>query len=432
MALALPLGAACAALVSLPDVPGIEDAGTTLDVVPLDHASAPHDAGANRHVGSSGSGSEHSRVDASVDARKHPLESGGTDAPHRTDAPTCAELCASDQCSDSGCLGSTTVAKSCVVDAGDHGVCGVGDAQGACCESDEVQGGTFFRTYDPSDGGVTRARDGGPTGEANPATVSGFRLDTYLVTVGRFRPFVAAVLADGGFAPEAGAGRHTYLNGGSGLASVGDAGDTYEQGWNASFEANVAPTSSNLTYCSTAALYPYATWTPAPGPNEDRPINCVNWYEAYAFCIWDGGFLPSEAEYEYAAAGGAEQREYAWGETPPGTMNEYAIYGCDYPSMSATCSGVMNLAPVGSAPMGMGRWGQVDLAGEVWEWQLDTYASTYTNPCVDCAFLGPSVTRVIRGDAFGGALVNLLPGSRTDVSPTSRGGNIGVRCARSP
>ena len=48
-------------------------------------------------------------------------------------------------------------------------------------------------------------------------------------------------------------------------------------------------------------------------------MNCVNWFEAYAFCIWDGGFLPSDTEWEYAAAGGSLQREYPWGSTAPGT-----------------------------------------------------------------------------------------------------------------
>jgi hypothetical protein len=36
----------------------------------------------------------------------------------------------------------------------------------------------------------------------------------------------------------------------------------------------------------------YSTWTPSPGNNENLPVNCINWYRAYAFCTWDGGFLP--------------------------------------------------------------------------------------------------------------------------------------------
>ena len=48
------------------------------------------------------------------------------------------------------------------------------------------------------------------------------------------------------------------------------------------------------------------TWTSAAGANEKRPQNCLSFYDLHAFCIWDGGFLPSEAEWEYAAAGGSD------------------------------------------------------------------------------------------------------------------------------
>jgi formylglycine-generating enzyme required for sulfatase activity len=126
--------------------------------------------------------------------------------------------------------------------------------------------------------------------------------------------------------------------------------------------------------------------------NENLPINCVNWYEAYAFCIWDGGFLPSEAEWEYAAAGGSEQREYPWGSAAPGTANQYAIYDCDYGSDAGGCpnpgvGSIANIAPVGTATLGAGLWGQLDLIGDLMVWTLDGRAP-YVDPCSDCSDLG--------------------------------------------
>jgi sulfatase modifying factor 1 len=292
----------------------------------------------------------------------------------------------------------------------------------SCCTSLEVAGGTYYRTY---------TNDGtGPTGEADPATVSSFRLDKYLVTVGRFRQFVSAVLPpDGGagWLPSPGSGKHTHLNGGNGLNATGGG---YEPGWVATDDGNVAPTNANLA-CDAM----FATWTNSAGTQENLPINCVNWWESYAFCIWDGGFLPSEAEFEYAAAGGSQQREYPWGSTAPGTACpgtgcQYAIYGCEYPSGTEVCVGVANIAPVGTATLGAGLWGQLDLAGDVSEWNLDWYAPY--EPCTDCADFVATPSRVLRGGYFGfpNAAVLLSPRRDTDT-PASRDNSIGFRCSRS-
>jgi len=277
--------------------------------------------------------------------------------------------------------------------------------------------------------------------------VSTFRLDKYEVTVGRFRQFANAVLPpDGGagWLPAAGTGKHTHLNGGQGLVDVGappDAGTVYETGWDATDNSDIAPTNENLASC----VPYYGTWTTTAQSNENLPINCVTWYEAYAFCIWDGGFLPSDDEWEYAAAGGAAQLEYPWGMMAPGTANQYAIYDCYYPSGTTNCVGVSNIAPVGTATLGAGLWGQLDMDGDVDEWNLDWY-EPYVDPCVDCAFLTPVISedRVMRGGDFSQYTYTaantpppfppspLLPPDRSNASPSVRNGYIGFRCARTP
>jgi formylglycine-generating enzyme required for sulfatase activity len=315
--------------------------------------------------------------------------------------------CGAGQCINGVC---TTSPPSCPT--GDAGISGCGAGDESCCTSLEVPGGTYYRTY-------TSDADGG-TGMADPATVSGFRLDKYLVTVGRFRQFVAAW--NGGWRPAAGTGIHTHLNGGKGLVSAGSAG-AYETGWNpVLWNSYVAPTDANLTSCNNYYLN-FSTWTSAPGSQENLPINCVNWYASYAFCIWDGGFLPSDAEWEFAAAGGSEHREYPWGTENPGSGCQYAIFG--------GCSRV----PVGAAMAGAARWGQLDMVGNGLEWILDAYAP-YTDTCTDCTQVTLlNNSRVLRGGDFSGDALGLSPMYRDQADPSVRINGpigLGLRCARIP
>jgi formylglycine-generating enzyme required for sulfatase activity len=337
------------------------------------------------------------------------------------------------ECSAAQVSRETTSAGSCA--AAGPGRTDCGSAVESCCTSLPVPGGSFFRTY---------FNDGtGATQQADPASVSAFRLDKYLVTVGRFRQFVNAW--EFGFRPAAGSGKHIHLNGGLGL-SVGGAARGNEGGWLISNDAQVAPTDANLSDPACNIGGHYSTWTPAPAGQENLPINCVTWFEAYAFCIWDGGFLPSRAEWEYAAAGGSNLLEHPWGSADPGTSNQYAIYGCYFPSASptatpSTCTGVQNIAPVGSAPLGAGSWGHLDLVGDVGQWFVDDVnfdsmlATILPNPCLDCADLidqNAANDRATAGGIFDADSVTLKPPETGLAFAFDRDSGVGVRCARAP
>ena len=92
---------------------------------------------------------------------------------------------------------------------------------------------------------------------------------------------------------------------------------------------------------------------------------------------------------------------------------------------------VTDLVAVGTKPAGDGRWGQSGLAGNVWEWTLDWYA-TYVSACADCADLTTALNRVFRGGDFSVVAARLRAGFRNNTPPLARYDSIGVRCGRTP
>lgn len=293
----------------------------------------------------------------------------------------------------------TCVAPSC---NGLPAACGP-EANGDCCAMLEVPGGTFFRSYDT-------ATDGTHSDMSAPATVSSFVLDKYEVTVGRYRRFVDAGKGTRQRPPTAGDGVRTRIP-----------GSGWDPAWNANLPADTAALSASLACGST-----YQTWTAEPGANESLPISCITWYEAFAFCAWDGGFLPTEAEWNYAAAGGSEQRAYPW-SVPASSLS----VDCSHANFDngPQCVGTLNR--VGSeSPTGDARWGHADMGGNLAEWTLDA-AGAYESPCDDCARLAASANHVERGGDYQTISASLRTAFRNDVSWDFRG-SIGVRCARAP
>ena len=280
-------------------------------------------------------------------------------------------------------------------------ICGP-NGNGDCCASNVVTGGTFNRGNDAT----------------YPATVSDFRLDTYEITVGRFRKFWNTYP---GNMPPAGSGKNPN--------------NASDPGWDATWNTSSLPASQAALTTKIECQTTYQTWTAG---NDALPMNCIDWFEAEAFCIWDGGRLPTEAEWNYAAAGGTQQRVYPWGSAALDCTyaNFYgAAGGTDY--CVAPRTGAVNR--VGSeSPKGDGLYGQADLAGNVWEWVQDWYVNPYTNPCDNCACLTVSSSRVLRGGGFGFSASHLLSSYRGGVTPSGVGGStpafhdydFGARCAR--
>jgi formylglycine-generating enzyme required for sulfatase activity len=292
----------------------------------------------------------------------------------------------------------------------------------SCARSPLVRGGAFERGVNAD----------------SPATVTDFRLDAYEITVGRFRKFVDAWL--GGWRPAAGSGKHAHLNGGAGLVNANGGN---ESGWDPAWTAYVGAPSrtavgpsgpgatTKASWDANATCFGgFATWTSAPGANERKPMTCLGWYDALAFCVWDGGFLPSEAEWEYAAAGGSEARPFPWGSAVPSTNTNLAVYGCWFDGAGA-CSGTTSIAPVGSAPAGAGRWGQLDLAGGVVEWSMDADLP-FVVPCTDCINVDAASPRIVRGGSFTDTAANIAATARGGALPAFRGFDYGGRCARRP
>jgi formylglycine-generating enzyme required for sulfatase activity len=294
--------------------------------------------------------------------------------------------------------------------------CGA-DENADCCQAAMVPGGTFYRSYDT-------AADIEFPNKGYPATVSPFVLDTYEVTVGRFRMFVNAGMGTRERPPASGSGAHPELEADSG----------WDTSWNVKLASDTATLSQNLTLGAHCSEH---TWTATPGANENKPLNCVTWYEALAFCIWDGGYLPTEAEWSYAAGGGDQHRAYPWSDPdPPSPTNidcMHANYHLGFPSgMHCVNGSVGGTNHVGSeSPAGDGRWGHSDLAGNVWEWLLDWHADPYLLPCIDCARLTMALHgREVRGGGYGNPAKDLRVAGRGQHPPASRNNSFGLRCAR--
>lgn len=117
-----------------------------------------------------------------------------------------------------------------------------------------------------------------------------------------------------------------------------------------------------------------------PGSNihgkDDHPVVHIAYADALAYAVWAGKDIPTEAEWEYAARGGHEGREYAWGdELAPGGRHMANTWQGIFPNENLVEDGYERTSPVGSYPPN--DYGLYDMIGNVWEWTADWYAAQH-------------------------------------------------------
>ncbi|SMQ85424.1 Formylglycine-generating enzyme, required for sulfatase activity, contains SUMF1/FGE domain [Devosia lucknowensis] len=211
-----------------------------------------------------------------------------------------------------------------------------------------VRGGrTFVGTDTPE-----IAQDG--EGPKRAITLADFGLEAETVTVERFASFVEAT----GYVSEA------------------------EQfGWTSVFFGDSAHLSAASAVGSRLPWWHRvdgAHWRHPEGPGSniddrlDHPVTQVSWTDAKAFAAWVGGRLPTEAEWEHAARGGAQDRRFPWGEAEPDDEAIHAnIWQGQFPHRNTLADGHERTAPARSfEPNSLGFY---NMAGNVWEWTADAF-----------------------------------------------------------
>jgi formylglycine-generating enzyme len=262
----------------------------------------------------------------------------------------------------------------------------------------ELDGGLFLMGTDDPEGFYEDAE-----GPVRPVDVAAFRIDPHAVSNERFAAFAEA---------------------------TGHVTDAERYGWSFVFGGLL---SDDFPDTRAAVHAPWwrqvfgADWRHPEGPQSsidrrpDHPVVHVSWNDAVAYCEWAGARLPTEAEWEFAARGGLEQRRFAWGdELTPGGEHRCNIWQGKFPSYNTLEDGYLGTAPVDAyEPNGYGLY---NVAGNVWEL------------CAD-VFVGRGDARVMRGGSYlchESYCNRYRVAARSSQTPDSSAGNMGFRCAADP
>jgi formylglycine-generating enzyme len=184
---------------------------------------------------------------------------------------------------------------------------------------------------------------------------------------------------------------------------------------------------------------PGARWDAPEGPGSnlagrtDHPVVHVSWNDAAAFADWSGQRLPTEAEWEYAARGGLEQKLYPWGDKlRPAGEHLCNIWQGEFPKYDTADDGYAGTCPVESFPPN--GFGLYSITGNAWEWCADWFDAQFHRTADRRNPKGPptGTGRVMKGGSFlchKSYCNRYRVAARTSNTPDSSTSNVSFRCA---
>ncbi len=263
-----------------------------------------------------------------------------------------------------------------------------------------------------------RANHSDGEGPVRPVTLAPFAIDAYPVTNADFEAFVRAT----GYVTEA--------------ERYGTSFVFHAQVDEARYDDVVEDT---LTAAPWWCLVRGASWHAPEGPGSGiagrmtHPVVHVSWHDAMAYAAWSGSTLPTEAQWEYAARGGLEQKLYPWGdELTPGGRHLCNVWQGDFPCVNTAEDGFAATCPVDAFPPN--GHGLYSVTGNTWEWCADFWSTAFTAEASHDP-QGPTAgtARVMKGGSFlchASYCNRYRPAARTMNTPDSAASNIGFRCVR--